>query len=387
MPALRCPECGSDRLWKDGVRKTNYGDVQRWLCRDCGFRFSHSPLKEKSWQQISRSSGIGFTCQIGATPKAHGLVRNLAKVEPLRERPAGATKTTEADIKGKIVEFSWWLKKEGYREGTILTKTKTLKILSKRGADLFDGESVKEVIARQKWSENTKLNAVVSYKSFAEFIGMPFNPPRYRGTRKLPFIPLEKEIDQLIAGTGSKTATFLQLLKETGMRCGEAWNLKWLDVNFENRTVTVNNPEKHGNPRMLKISDKLITMLNSLPKNCDRVFEAKSLRSFRQNFMIQRKRIAQKLGNPRIRRISFHTFRHWKATMEYHKTKDILHVKQMLGHKKIENTMMYTQLISFESDQFHVRTAKTLKEACKLVEAGFEYVTDMDNCKIFSKRK
>ena len=73
--------------------------------------------------------------------------------------------------------------------------------------------------------------------------------------------------------------------------------------------------------------------------------------------------------------------------MEYHKTKDILHVKQMLGHKRIENTMIYTQLISFESDQFHVRTAKTLKEACKLMEVGFEYVTDMDSCKIFRKRK
>jgi len=73
--------------------------------------------------------------------------------------------------------------------------------------------------------------------------------------------------------------------------------------------------------------------------------------------------------------------------MEYHKTKAILHVKQMLGHKRIENTMIYTQLISFESDQFHVRTAKTLKEVCKLVEAGFEYVAEMDNCKIFRKRK
>jgi site-specific recombinase XerD len=88
-------------------------------------------------------------------------------------------------------------------------------------------------------------------------------------------------------------------------------------------------------------------MLNSLPRSCDKVFENKSMRVFRQNFIIQRKWVAQKLGNPRINRISFHMFRHWKATMEYHKTKDILHVKQMLGHKKIENTMIYTQLISF----------------------------------------
>ena len=77
----------------------------------------------------------------------------------------------------------------------------------------------------------------------------------------------------------------------------------------------------------------------------------------------------------------------WKATLEYHKTKDIRHVKQLLGHKSIENTMIYTQLVSFESDQFHVRTAETVDEASKLVEAGFEYVTDIDGNRIFRKPK
>ena len=33
-----CPQCTSQRLWKDGLRKTAYGDVQRYLCRNCGFR-------------------------------------------------------------------------------------------------------------------------------------------------------------------------------------------------------------------------------------------------------------------------------------------------------------------------------------------------------------
>jgi integrase len=177
------------------------------------------------------------------------------------------------------------------------------------------------------------------------------------------------------------------MLKETAMRCGEAWALHWTDIDFEASTVTVNNPEKHGNPRMLKISSKLVTMLNELPKDSFLVFGGKSLRVFRANYMLQRKRLAQKLGNPRLAKISFHTFRHWKASMEYHRTKDILHVKQMLGHKRIENTMVYTQVISFESDEFHVRTAESVRETCELVEAGFEYVTDMDGLKVFRKRK
>ena len=77
--------------------------------------------------------------------------------------------------------------------------------------------------------------------------------------------------------------------------------------------------------------------------------------------------------------------------MEYHKTKDILHFKKILDYKSIKNTMRYINLeaalFAVQSDEFTVRVAKTLDEACKLVEAGFDYVTDMDDGKIFRRRK
>ena len=67
-------------------------------------------------------------------------------------------------------------------------------------------------------------------------IGGTWNPPRYRAIEKLPFIPTEGEIDYLIAKCGQKTSTFVQLLKETGARCGEAWIMEWIDIDIENRT-------------------------------------------------------------------------------------------------------------------------------------------------------
>jgi integrase len=86
--------------------------------------------------------------------------------------------------------------------------------------------------------------------------------------------------------------------------------------------------------------------------------------------------------------ITFHTHaRHWKATMEYHKTRDILHVKQLLGHKSIENTLLYTHLVNFDDDEFTRRIAKNVKEAKELVEAGFDYITDIEDAKLFRKRK
>jgi len=73
--------------------------------------------------------------------------------------------------------------------------------------------------------------------------------------------------------------------------------------------------------------------------------------------------------------------------MEYHKTKDILYVKKLLGHKRIESTMLYTQLIDFSEHEYNCKVAANVEEAKKLVEAGFEFVTDFDAYKLFRKRK
>jgi integrase len=169
------------------------------------------------------------------------------------------------------------------------------------------------------------------------------------------------------------------------MRIGGAIRLDRDDVDFEKRTVVLNNPEKHGNPRAFKISEKLISMLNRLSRDNSKVFGT-SWRTTINNFNAQRKRSAKKLGNPRLLRIHFHTLRHWKATMEYHRTKDILYVK-LLGHKNIANTLIYTQLVEFEGDEYFSAVTRKVEEAQKLIEAGFEYICTYDESMLFRKRK
>jgi len=370
---LCCPECGSKLLYKDGLRYLSDGStVQRWLCRNCGYRFS-----EKSFKN----------CQTTNRSDAHQKAILMEVQRQTEKREAGATE--QQDVKGKIVEFLWYLKKNGYNPSTINVYNTWLQTLMKRGANLFDGENVKEVIAStSQWCENTKTNVILAYKLFADYIGLKWNPPRHGYIqRKLPFIPLENEIDALIGGAGKKLATILQLLKETGMRIGEAAQLKWRDIDFERMTVSVNMPEKNSNARIFKVSPKLIAMLNMLPKKTDKVFNGEP-RGWRILFLRTRKKLALKLQNPRLLQITFHTIRHWKATMEYHKTKNLLHVQQVLGHKNIQNTMIYTQLLDFEvEDEWHSATAKTVEEAKELIEAGFEYVCDIDGVKLFRKRK
>ncbi len=260
-------------------------------------------------------------------------------------------------------------------------------MLVKRGADLFEPESLKAVIASQAgWSNSTKMLMVAAYK-FAAFNNITWTLPKYEVNRKLPFIPLEKEIDDLIASCGKKMATVLQLLKDTGIRIGEALDLQWTDIDLERRMILLNRPEKHGNARALKISDKLIAMLNRLPKVSNKVFSNKTKATIANNFNRQRKNAAQKLGNPRLLGIHFHTFRHWRATMEYHRTKDILYVMKLLGHKSISNTLVYTQLVEFEGDEYCSAIATTIDEAKKLIEPGFDYVCDHEEVMLFRKRK
>jgi integrase len=131
-------------------------------------------------------------------------------------------------------------------------------------------------------------------------------------------------------------------------------------------------------------------MLNQLARNHPTIFlgHCKSVINLRGTFDRQRKRIAAKLGNPRLSQIHFHTLRHWKATIEYYKTKDILRVMQLLGHKRIQNTLKYTQLAKFEeTDGYVCRVAATKEDISALIEAGFEYVCEHEGLQFFKKPK
>lgn len=77
--------------------------------------------------------------------------------------------------------------------------------------------------------------------------------------------------------------------------------------------------------------------------------------------------------------------------MEYHKTRDILHVQELLRHRDLRNTLIYINLEKalFQNvdEDYHVKVAETLDEACKLLEVGFEYVCQKDSLMFFRNRK
>ena len=302
---------------------------------------------------------------------------------------AGGTETQQQlDIKGKILEFLWHLQKQGFSAETVKFYNRVLRIMSQK-ANLLDGEAVKETLAKMPISETTKCNYAYALQSFYKHIGVEWNPPKYKPKKSLPFIPTEQELNLLIANTSKNVSAVLQLLKETGARIGEILKLKWTDIDFERKNVRI-TPEKGSLPRILPISDLAISMIKRLkPREDGKLFGRRQ--NLSTAFYKQRKRLAYKLQNPRLLQISFHTFRHWKGTIEYHKTRDILYTQRLLGHRNIQNTLIYVNieqaLFQNTNEEFHVATARTVEEACRLIEVGFEYVTDMDGVKIFRKRR
>jgi integrase len=106
----------------------------------------------------------------------------------------------------------------------------------------------------------------------------------------------------------------------------------------------------------------------------------------------QRARTAHKLKNPKIKQISYHSCRRWKATQLYHQTRDILYVMKFLGHREVKNTLIYIDLerVCYPAggEEYTGKVAKTEAEKLSLIEAGFEFVSaDPDGTQYFRKRK
>ena len=447
LESLHCPECASQRIYKDGFRyvKTETGreiPIQRFLCRACGRRFSEpmiepnirrKPFKRshptndcsqkrvlpgnQAAKEVINNTSLSSCKDVGSHAESqhitsvvtfikgshHSRTRQVCATDKVAKNLSTVktqTKTAgeiQKHLKGKLIEFSWYLKKQGYAKsregiaGTIETRTRMVTQLARLGANLYDPESVKETIALQEWKGSTSSNYRYAYECFMKMEGLTWDPPHYKKTQTLPFVPYKEEIDLLINACGKKASIFLEGLKETGADPGELIRIGWSDINEKAGTLIIRNPVKDHNSRALTVSRSWLARLKLLHSKRDRVFPM-FLSTMRSNYNSQRRRKAAIHQKPRLLKVSFTSIRHWKATLEYHKTKDILHVKQLLGHKNIKNTMIYIDIERAvfgdeRNAEYITRVAKSVKGARSLIEAGFQYVTEMDGYKLFRKRK
>jgi integrase len=253
---------------------------------------------------------------------------------------------------------------------------------------LLDGDAVKDFVSRMETRGGTKKLNLLAYRLFAKWKGFNFELPRVADTEpQLPFIPTEAELDALITGSGRKLSSLLQLLKETGCRIGESLRAEWTDLDPESCIFNI-RAEKGSRNRQCKLSHKLVAMLTRLPKDSKLIFDGTKTGTFRNRLDSIRRRQASKLENPRLLKIHLHSFRHWKACHTYWKSKDILYTQSVLGHKSLNSTLRYARLVQWEAENDYLcKFTKSLADASAMIEAGWEYITDMDGGKLFRKRK
>jgi integrase len=283
----------------------------------------------------------------------------------------------------------WYMKKEAYAESTIHAVGKRLEYLAKNVL-LCEPEIVKGFVAQKDCSNAFKETLVEAYDLYCRANNVVWKKPFYERYDKMPKIPTEEKLNMIVARASKCFALILSMMKDLGTRPIELTWLKVKDVDLETGIVTITSA-KHCIGRTLRLKAQTLIMLKAhvlkrrLSQN-DRLFAIDSS-SISEGYRRVRNRLAENLGDMSLKSIRLYDFRHFKASMEYHKTKDLLHVKRLLGHKDLRTTLRYTQLIEIEGDEFHSATAKTVEEAKALIEQGFDYVCDIDAVKLFRKRK
>ena len=278
------------------------------------------------------------------------------------------------------------MKKDGYSENTIGPIGRRLRSLAQR-VDLEQPEQVKELVARADWSNGYKQNIVNAYNHYAKVHGISWKVPQYQRARSIKKVPLESDIDLVISHTLTKNRTAFKLIKECGLRPIEVSRLTLSHFDLNRRTVY---PEtaKGGAARVLELKNDTLALIKDLVsgKNLDdQIFP--SSKTLQKNWNRMRNKLAERYSRPELKQIRLYDLRHFYATMLYHRTKDILHVMQKLGHRNIKNTLIYTHLVNFQDDEWICKAAATVEEAQGLIEAGFRFEVEMDGLKLFRKRK
>lgn len=173
----------------------------------------------------------------------------------------------------------------------------------------------------------------------------------------LPVVLTLEEIDRiedsidLSKAEGARNRAIIEVLFSCGLRVSELVNMKLSDLYLEDRVLLVRG--KGNKERLVPVSNKAIAdlkrwffdrnLMKIKPGEDDYVFlNRRGAHLTRTMILIMVKRQAEEAGIKKT--ISPHTFRHSFATALLQGGADLRSIQAMLGHKKIDTTLVYTHI-------------------------------------------
>lgn len=147
------------------------------------------------------------------------------------------------------------------------------------------------------------------------------------------------------AKNGIRNYAMIRVMAEVGLRCDELTGLKLLDIDWSRQTIKVTG--KGRRERILGFNSEVeeamkawhLVRPNSNYFFCNRKGGKTDNRSVRF-FVAMYGKKAQL-----AKKVHPHMLRHTFATHLYRQTKDLAAVQRALGHKHINNTMIYTHIV------------------------------------------
>jgi len=186
--------------------------------------------------------------------------------------------------------------------------------------------------------------------------------PTIKKDKKLPVVLSRNEVRHMVEVTKlRKHRVLLFLFYGCGLRCGETRNLKLCDLDFDRKMLHV-RCGKGRKDRYVPIGKILISELKKYireEKCLEWLFNGKPVgraggdfdsRYSQRGIQWAVKQTAKNAGILKL--VSVHTLRHTFATHLLEDGLDIVSIKELLGHVKIETTLLYLHVAQYERKRF-----------------------------------
>lgn len=194
---------------------------------------------------------------------------------------------------------------------------------------------------------NIAINALKFYYTQILKRKFFFDIKQAKKEKQLPVVLAKQEIDKMIAETKNLKHKFLiQFLYSTGMRVSEVVKIKMKDIDFDRKLILIKSG-KGKKDRYTLLADSLIKILKEQLKvknKNDYLFTSRDNNKHWHVMSVQKvvKQASLKAGINK--NVSAHTLRHSFATHLLEKGTDIRYIQELLGHKNLETTQIYTQV-------------------------------------------